>query len=336
MTPEGFMDKTARTIIASGFLLLAGVRPGRASDADRPSRPETELKNAESEADGLVDKEAERRIEARNELERIKKDLRYISEELDRETLDEESAKPLSEYSLGGETRLKALRAHGSIDPRLTPVLDQLESLYRRLPEAAYAQDYAGSLVKAINEELRWVAESSSGVDEMLRTLGDDLSLPASIAGDGDVDDLAFFPEDLPLAKFKKLGPIKIFLMKHRLKRPKSYAVTTPRDLIAGKHHVQVGVDIMATVTGAHLFPVDRDYTFDFGDLHLEITPEWRLLHKGMPLPKVGQKVRIKGWSYFDSFHGSELEYDPQDPVVGAERVTVWEVHPVQDVEILK
>ena len=72
------------------------------------------------------------------------------------------------------------------------------------------------------------------------------------------------------------------------------------------------------------------------GDLHLEITPEWRLLHKGMPLPKVGQKVRLKGWTYFDSFHGNELEYDPKDPVVGAERVTVWEVHPVQDVEVLK
>lgn len=330
------MERTARIVVASGFLLLAGVRPGRAGDADRPSRPETELKRAESEADGLVDKEAERRIEARNALERVKKDLRYISEELDRETVGEENGKPLSEYSAGGLARIQSLRTRGAIDPELFPVLDQLEALYRRLPEAVYAKDYAGSLVEAVNDELRWVAEDPSGIDEKLSTLKDDLSLPASIAGDGDVDDLAFFPEDVPLDKFKKLGPIKIFLMKHRLKHPKSYVVTTPNDLKSGKHHVEIGVEMEAVVTGAHFYPVDRDYTFDFGDLHLEITPEWRLLHKGMPLPKVGQKVRIKGWSYFDSFHGNELEYDPQDPVVGAERVTVWEVHPVQEVEVLK
>jgi hypothetical protein len=335
MTPEGFMGKTAPTIFLSGLLLLTAA-PGRAADQDRPSRPETELKSAETEAGRLVDEQAERRIEARKELERIQKDLRYISEELDRETLEEESAKSLSEYASGGVARIASLRVRGEIDPMLAPVLDQLEALYRRLPEADYAKDYAGSLVKAINDELRWVAESSSGVDEKVRILKEDLVLPAAIAADGDVGDLAFFPEDLPLAKFLKLGTIKIFLAKHRLKRPKSYVVTTPQALISGKHHVQIGVDMEGTVTGAHFYHLDRDYSFDFGNLHMEITPEWRLLHKGMPMPKVGQKIRVKGWSYFDSFHGSELEYDPQDPVVGAERVTVWEVHPVQDIEILK
>lgn len=332
------MDRIARLsrTLPVGLLLLAAALPGRAADADRPSTPETELKSAETEAGHLVEAQAERRIETRKELERVKKDLRYISEELDRETLDEESAKPLSDYASGGRARIAALRVRGEIDPTLEPVLDQLDGLYRGLADKTYASDFAGSLVMAINDELRWVAESPSTVDEKLLTLKENLVLPASIAADGGIDDLSFFPEDLPLAKFLKLGPIKIFLMKHRLKRPKSYVATTPEALITGKHHVQIGVEMEGTVTGTHFFPWDRDHTFDFGNLHLEITPEWRLLHKGMPMPKVGQKIRVKGWSYFDSFHGSELEYDPQDPVVGAERVTVWEVHPVQDIEVLK
>jgi hypothetical protein len=332
------MDKLCRSawpLLVSGLVLLSGVPAGRAAETDRPSRPETELKNAETEAGRLVGEDAERRIEARRDLERIRKDLLYISEELDRETLDEESAKPLKEYSSGGLSRLAALRARGEIDPKLAPVLDELEGLYRGLAGNAYAKDYAGSLVKAINDELRWVANSPTSLDEKLRTLKEDLVLPSAIAGDGDVDDLAFFPENLPLAKFLKLGPVKIFLMKHRMKRPKTYAVTTPQALIAGKHNVQVGVELEGTVTGAHFFPWDRDYTFDIGDLHLEITPEWRLAHKGMVEPKIGQKVRLKGWTYFDYFHGSELEYDPEDPVVGIKRVTVWEVHPVQDIEVL-
>lgn len=328
--------RLARPLLLSGLALCACVSTGRAADADRPSRPETELANAETEAGRLVDEQAERRIEARVELERIKKDLRYISEELDRETLEGESDKPLQAYSSGGLSRLAALRARGAIDPRLAPVLDQLAGLYRGLADRTYAQDYAGSLVKAVNDELRWVAEAPSSVAEKLRTLKEDLVLPPAAAGDGGVDALASFPEDLPLAKFLKLGPIKIFLMKHRLKRPESYAATTPQALIAGKHNVEVGVEMEGTVTGAHFFPWDRDYTFDIGNLHLEITPEWRLAHKGMVEPKVGQKIRLKGWSYFDRFHGSELEYDPEDPVVGIKRVTVWEVHPVQDIEVLK
>jgi hypothetical protein len=67
----------------------------------------------------------------------------------------------------------------------------------------------------------------------------------------------------------------------------------------------------------------------------MEITPEWRLLHKGFIEPKVGQKIRVKGWTYYDYFHKSELEYDPADPVVGIKRVVVWEIHPVQSIEII-
>ena len=332
------MTKTAKPwiVLVSGLFLASAAPRARAADSNRPAPPETELKNAETEAGRIVLDQSERRVEARNHLERVKKDLRYISEELDRETLEEDSAKSLKEYSSGGLARIAALRVRGLIDPNLSPVLDQLEGVYRQLSGADYAKEYAASLVKAINDELRWAAETPSSAEEKLQTLKQDLILPASAAGSGPVEDLADFPENLPLAKFLKLGPIKIFLVKHRRNRPKSYAATTPQALIAGKHNVGVGVEMEGTVTGAHLFFWDQDYTFDIGNLHLEITPEWRKAHKEMVMPKVGQKIRLKGWSYFDSFHGNELEYDPQDPVVGLTRVTVWEVHPVQDIEVLQ
>ena len=328
--------RPAWAIVISGLVFAAAAPRSLAEDSDRPSRPETELKSAEAESGGLIEEQSERRVEARNNLERVKKDLRYIAEELDRETLEEDSAKSPKEYSSNELTRIAALRVRGLIDPKVVPVLDQLEGVYRQLADAEYAKDYAASLVKAVNDELRWAAESSSTGEAMLQTLKQDIVLPPPAVGSGDVEDLSAFPENLPLAKFLKLGPVKIFLIKHRRNRPKSYAATTPQALIAGKHNVGIGVEMEGTVTGAHLFPWDQDYTFDIGNLHLEITPEWRLAHKGMVLPKIGQKIRLKGWTYFDSFHGNELEYDPQDPVVGINRVTVWEVHPVTDIEVLR
>ena len=105
--------------------------------------------------------------------------------------------------------------------------------------------------------------------------------------------------------------------------------------MIGNKRNVQIGIEMEGVVTGTS-GAFDRDYCFNIGDLHFEITPEWRLLHRKMPLPKAGQKIRLKGWSYFDYFHGSELEYDASDPILGSNRATVWEIHPVQDIEILK
>src|ERR1019366_256560 len=93
------------------------------------------------------------------------------------------------------------------------------------------------------------------------------------------VEDMAFLPVDVPLEKWKKLGPIRVFLSKHRLKRPKNYAQTTALDLIGGKHNVGVGVVLEGKVDSAQLFFWDQDYCFNIGNLHLEITPEWRLLH---------------------------------------------------------
>jgi hypothetical protein len=241
----------------------------------------------------------------------------------------------MKEYPEGGLSRLAGLRKRRAIDPKLLPILGQLESLYRDLAKKEYAKDFAGSLVKAIDEELRVASETAADSEEMIEILKRDLVLPDAIPQDGDVEDLAFFPVDLPVAKFLKLGPIKIFLMKHRLKAPRSITRTTPEDLIGGKHNVQIGVQVEGTVTWAHKFVFDQDYCFNIGDLHMEITPEWRLKHPGFIEPKVGQKIRVDGWSYYDYFHKSELEYDPADPVLGLLRAVVWEIHPVQHISIL-
>lgn len=302
--------------------LAAGAAAQAPLDSAKPGEGEAEL---------------DRRIAAYQEDERVKKDLRYMSEELDRETLeDEEAEKSLQAYSEGGLARLAGLRARGNLDPMLRPVLDRLETLYRELAGKDYAKDFAGSLVKAVDEELRSAADSGADAAGMVAALERGLELPAAIPGDGDVEDQAFFPTDLTVDQFLKLGPIKIFLAKHRLKRPSSTARAAAADLIAGKHHVQVGVEVEGTVTWARKFPIDQDYCFNIGELHMEITPEWRLTHPGFVTPKVGQKVRVKGWTYYDYFHKSELEYDPADPVLGTLRKVVWEIHPVQDVKVIR
>lgn len=322
------MDKPAPTLILAA-LALALALPCRAGE------PEAELKKAGREAHERIDEARERRVEARQELERLKKDLRYISEELDREVLDQEANKGLSAYSKGGLERLENLEKRGSIDPKLKPALERLEKLYRELPQKEYAAEYANSLVKAVTEELRRIAEDGKSVDEILRMLDEELALPDSLdAAPGKPGVLGFFPEDVPLEKFKKLGIIKTFLMKHRIKRPKTHVRTTAPDIVAGQHNVQIGVEVEGTVTGVYN-AFDMDYCFDIGSLHVEMTPEWRLTHPRLVKPKVGQKVRFKGWTYYDKFHKTELEYDPEDPVMGINRVTLWEVHPVQDVELL-
>jgi hypothetical protein len=308
------------------------------------------LKKAESEAREKAEKNLQERLARHKRLERLRKDLRYVSEELDRETLVPDQ--DLSSYSAGGLERLRHLREKGNIDPRLNPALDKLETIYRDLPKKDYAKEYARGLVRAVARDLRWIADGDSSDDRargdvvkpeelsaprdeetILALLEQDLVLPDD-APDGGAKAMKLFPVDLPLEKFRKLGPIRIFLVKHRISRPKSYAATTPEAIVERKHNVQIGVEVTGTVNYAHK-ALDQDYCFNIGDLHIEITPEWRLSHPKIHLPKVGDKVRVKGWSYFDVFHKAEAEYNPDDPVMGATRWTQWEIHPALEVEVL-
>ena len=184
----------------------------------------------------------------------------------------------------------------GNIDLRLDPALDSLRPS-TDLPKKGYAEQYPRGLVKAVAHELRWAAEDqqAQSADELLALLDRQLVVPEE--GPGGEDTKALFHVDLPMDRFKRLGPIRIFLVKHRIKRPKTHVPTTAEDIVAGKHNVQIGVELTGKVTDAVLFWGDGDYTFDFGKLHIELTPEWRLLHPGTPKPKVGDKVRIKGWT---------------------------------------
>lgn len=274
---------------------------------------------------GQAVQQAGRRVSARRDLERLKKDLRYVAEELDRELMGPKKNATAAAAAL--RARIAGLRARGNLDPRLDPILTKLDQLYSTMDQRDHIDYYVRSFMHAITDELREAADQAKDSASLIKTLEGRLDVP--------VDAESWLKEDLSVADFKKQGPIKIFIAKHRIKRPTSYVKTTATAVVASRHHVQIGVEIEGVVTYRSL-SIDGDLTYDFGSLHLEITPEWRLFYeRNLPDPKIGDRIRIKGWSYYDSFHQSEEEYDPADPVLGAARKTLWEIHPLQDLELL-
>lgn len=316
-----------RTIFAAcAVILLAGATQAFSQEKEP-------LKKAERDAREKAEAHREARHKAFRELERLRKDLRYISEELDREILG--PRRDLDSYSKAGLLRLEELNRRGNIHGKLGPAMAKLEELYKGLPSMEYAREYARGLVKSISHELRWIADEAQDEAELLKLLEENLVISREALVDGkQPSPEAWFPVDVPLDKFKRLGPIRIFLVKHRMKRPKSHAATDAATILAAKHNVQIGVELTGKVTGQD-YAIDQDYTFDFGALHIELTPEWRILHPSIPKPKVGDKVRVKGWTYFDIFHKAEEEYDPEHPTLGLSRLSQWEIHPVQEIEIL-
>lgn len=155
----------------------------------------------------------------------------------------------------------------------------------------------------------------------------------------------ALFPVDVPLEEFQKLGPVRIFLMKHRQRRPPDYTEVTGEDLAAGRYNVQKGVILRGRVTNSHFFAGDGDHVFNIGIIHNEITPIWRATHRGPRIPRNGDLVEIRGWSYYDSFHDEEgpdeqaiWEVPDENSPTGKRwtRPNVWEVHPVTDVRVIE
>lgn len=328
------------TFLLAALLCIPAARAAESSEAA--------LKAKEAEAAAAVDdyrrahEAAEERLIRYQQLSRLRRDLDYVASEIEREQLAE--VKTLRGVSEGCLARIEYLKAHGRLDPRVwDPAerppdegkpLARLETMCRELPSKGYAEQYVRSLMRSVATELR---EAAAEADEaaILARLRGNLALPDQQTGEEDAfSSLALFPVDLPVDRFKKLGAIRIFLVKHRLRRPRSHAKTTAEAIVDGKHNVQVGVEIEGVVNRAS-GEIDQDYTFDIGQLHIEMTPEWRLAHPGILKPKKGQRIRVRGWTYFDSFHKTEFEYDPEDPVLGLTRKTLWEIHPVQDVELL-
>ncbi len=137
--------------------------------------------------------------------------------------------------------------------------------------------------------------------------------------------------DGIPLEEFERLSPARIFLLKHRFGRPPRFRKASTADIVANRYPVGVGLEVEGVVTRARPWyrHFDGDYSFEIGAerLHLEITPEWYTLNPRMRLPRVGDYVRARGWSYYDTFH-----LDPNE----AHQQTMWEIHPVTDVVILR
>lgn len=269
----------------------------------------------------------------------LRRDLDKLADALDEANEhgrpgEEEEPKSLEEIAREGRETVKSLRP--PIDPRLAPSLDALDELYQGLPGLSYAEPWGGELQRIIAEQLRWAGENAASVDELNALLRSTLVLPGKLPEDADVEDQAFWPVEIPLKKFKKLDPIRVFLLKHRLKHPPHYAQTTANQIVDGRHNVEAGVIIEGVVTwNTQGSEFDQDWCFNIGNLHVELTPEWRLLHPHILKPKVGDHVRLKGWTYYDYFHKAEHEWDPKDPMMGDMRYTLWEIHPVQEIETL-
>ncbi len=223
---------------------------------------------------------------------------------------------------------VKAWRAQNHLPPDFESLATRLESAYRAIPSASRTPGEARGFMRAMAQELYWASQRAQTPRELSNQLRSDL---VYVPGLFTTESLKsrILPEDIPLARFKRMNPILVFILKHRLARPPSYASTAATDVVAGKFNVGVGVELEGTVTAwpkpPHLFPFDGDYVFNFGALHLEITPEWRLLHPGFPEPKAGQKIKVWGWTYYDLFH-------PAGPHQA--RSTDWEIHPVRKIQI--
>lgn len=292
------------------------------------AEPESPLKKTESQARAAAN-DAQRRAQR---LLKLRQDLRGVSQELGR-GLDGDMS--LSALSKEGLARLRAIRKGGKPGPVLDAALRRLEVFYKELPKKEYAGAYGAGLVAAVAQEVALAADQANDEEDLLSLLESRLSVPNEVpTEDHPVTALEQFPEDLTVEAFKALGTVKTFMVKHRLNRPKDYAPTTAADLESGKHHVQVGVEVSGTV-GYVDKAFDKDYCFNIGNVHMEMTPDWLLFHPGTKKPKVGDKIRVRGWTYYDVFHKAESEWDPKNPVVGDGRVTLWEIHPVQDVEII-
>jgi hypothetical protein len=222
--------------------------------------------------------------------------------------------------------RVAELRGERGRSPQMRRVLTRVEELVRLYPERWYAREHPGGMTRAIARTLEENAREARSPAELERKTRRDLDLPADEAG---------LPTNVPLEKFKKLGPIVIFILKHRTSEPEAYLATTPEDLMANKHNVEVGVSFQGRVTRVNR-AVDGDVTFDVSVIHNEITPQFLRSpsrRAKLHMPRVGDLVEVKGWSYYDWFHRDEA---PEEQVITEGRPTVWEVHPVIELRLIQ
>lgn len=220
-------------------------------------------------------------------------------------------------------------------DPRRSPefaaTLDHLDSLLEEWPKRKYCADHPVQMQRAIARQIEFSAEKARSAEELPKVLKKDLFLPL------DVELESLFPTKITVKKFKSLGPIIVFLMKHRMSRPDpdEYKPMNVEEIFSGVNQdsliVETGAILKGRVSNVVNTEFDRDITFDIGpnlqSIHCEITPSWRAVHS-VEVPKNGDLVEVRGWSYYDMFHTDEEE--------SKIRSTVWEIHPVHEIVILE
>jgi hypothetical protein len=291
------MELMIGTLVAAAFLVSA---PARASDP---------LVDAQKVARTALDESV------------LRQELRRAADAL------EKAARELGGESSSAEVARRSRAALTELRQR-TGALENDEpyrsagAFYAELARRDDFAPFAADLSLAAAEELREAAREAANEPAIYVRLPQRLRLPPRGADPAD-----WIPEDLTLPEFRQLGPVLIFLAKHRAARPESYQRVSTEDVSKGRFRVQTGVEAEGVVTRVSGPEFDHDSCFNIGRLHFEITPEWRAAHR-MTLPKVGDRVRVRGWTYFDVFHESERDTpDSKD--------SSWEVHPAQDVVLL-
>lgn len=266
----------------------------------------------------------------RPSLKRLARDVEAIAEDLEKVRVRTLTVEALSE---GLVKKVQSMKASGRYAKELDPVFDRLQAMYEALPNRYYTAYSPRQAFLSSVRQLQYDAKEASGAADLLARLGQSLSFPLEIESEGAK---GLLPTKMTLDRYLRKGPILIFIMKHRLSKPKEYAEMTEDEFIAkvkaGEPVLGTGIVVRGTVTWAGS-SIDLDKTWNHQTIHLEITPEtW--LFRGLRPPKAGDYVEIQGWTYYDMFHTDEEEAEGDSEFEG-NRPTVCEVHPATKVTIL-
>lgn len=232
---------------------------------------------------------------------------------------------------------MRAIKLDKQTEQRLLPLASHLENLFLEFPNRSYSSQRPRSVGRALARQLERSAAQVADAAALPQQLINDLYLP----GDDEFKKLTepkigdLPPTDMTLDEFKKLTALYIFFLKHRMDTPrqhnKNYIEMPSQDLAEGKTLVASAVMIRGEISD-WAKAVDGDLVFNIGDVHCEITPTWRKKH---PVADVqnGDLVEIYGWTYYDIFHDDEGVSERE---LTKNRKTVWEIHPVHKIQILK
>ena len=264
-------------------------------------------------------------------LKELNADIRAIAAELEATETRQLNAQDVSNILV---KKVQEMKASGKYTHDLDPVFDRLEGMYNAIPNRYYAAYSPRQAMLSSVRQLEFDAERAADSPDLLGRLRTSLVFPMNPE---DPSSTKLLPTGMTLKQYMDKGPILIFIMKHRLAIPQTYAEMTEEELVAkvksGEPILGTGVLVRSEVISADS-AFDLDKCWNLRVIHNEITPEtW--LFRGLRPPKPGQKVEIKGWVYYDSFHADEEEGE-LNADFDNKRPTVVEIHPVTKVTVLQ